>query len=707
MALLGVLTTMPALAQTPSRAASDWVITEQTMVRLIAGETATQTFGLQFKLKPGWKIYWRSPGDAGFPPKPDWSRSKNIQSVAMSWPRPERFSVLGLETLGYKKEVVFPISVTAIDNTQDIALSATVPYLTCAEICIPYTAALSLSVPANEIGTNGFATLITRYQQQVPAFRDDFKITKVTTDKSTQDGEPITRLFVTATADKPFSKPDLFIEGPPELAFSKPEMTLDTDKAVARMTIQVYGAETSIAGQSLTMTLVDGERASETPVRVLETIKQGSGEKTAETKNKPQTSTILTILLFAFLGGLILNLMPCVLPVLSIKLLSVVKSGGQETKRVRYGFLASVAGIVSAFVILASVLITLKSLGLTIGWGIQFQQPWFLITMVLVMTLFACNMLGVFEFSLPGWIGSRAGNIEHNNRIGGHFFQGMLATILATPCSAPFLGTAVGFALARGPVEILTIFIAVGVGLSVPYLLVAAFPKTVRHIPKPGPWMERLKQFLALLLIATVVWLLSILSANIGFETALASGVLAFVMAGTLITFKYIHKDRISRPGWAATVILSLFALAIPSFLGQNVVGAPTVKSADKDIVNWVKWDKNAIPALVKQGKTVFVDVTAEWCITCQVNKNLVLHRDQAAKLLQQDNVVAMTADWTKPDPAISDYLSEYERYGIPFNIIYGPGAPDGVILPELLSQNAVVEAFAKASPKTENLAKN
>jgi len=711
IALFVLIFATPGLAQAPQTGASDWVITEQTAVRLISATDKVnqnqQQFGLQFKLKKGWKIYWRSPGDAGFPPKPDWSASKNIKSVDMSWPIPERFSVLGLETLGYKNEVVFPLSVRIKNPNESTTLATTVNYLTCAEICIPYTTNLNLTLAAGPSATTDMAILIKQYQDRVPTQNDDFKITKATTQQTVKDGENVSFLSLTARSKTAFTAPDVFIEGPPEFAFSKPTISVNANGTEAVLNIEVYGAETSILGQSFIVTLKDQEQISETAIRILETktpykssapITRPDTETDTTSASKKISPSLLIIILFAFIGGMILNLMPCVLPVLSIKLLSVVKSGGLDAKRVRYGFIASTLGILSAFLILAGILIALKSIGLTIGWGIQFQQPWFLITMILVITLFACNMVGIFEISLPTWISSRINHSDHSTRLGGHFFQGMLATVLATPCSAPFLGTAVGFALARGPFEILAIFLGVGIGLAVPYLLIAAFPGAVRHIPKPGPWMVRLKQVLALALAATVLWLLSILASNIGLETAVASGTLALLIIVSLIVFKYRHKDRISRPGWAITIVLSALALSTPSLLGQSVSAKPESHAAKQKLVNWVAWDQQAIPELVKQGKTVFVDVTAEWCITCQINKNFILYRGQSLELLNQKNVIAMTADWTKPDQKISDYLSSFERYGIPFNIVYGPKEPDGVILPELLTQNAVTQAFAKAS---------
>ena len=706
--VLAALSTGGAIA---APGASPWVKTEQTELRLIAatetvGAAETLRLGLHFKLKPGWKIYWRSPGDAGFPPIPDWSSSRNLESAVMQWPAPERFSVLGLETLGYKKEVVFPITVTREDATKPLRLSGVIRYLVCDEICIPYDADVALNVAQGPLRPSPFAHVISRFQSNVPGDGNRHGLT-IDAAETWKRGKT-TMLRVRVTAAEPFRAPDLYPEGPQALTFAKPTVRLGPDGLSATLDLEVFGTqylkgpEKSLAGRTLTVTLVDGMRSAEARLTVAPAL-AGSGLPTdaGDTGDTGAGPSLALILAFALLGGLILNLMPCVLPVLSIKLLSVVGHGGGDRRLVRLSFLASAAGIVFSFLVLAGALIALKAGGMTIGWGIQFQQPWFLIAMTLMVTAFALNLWGVFEVKLPSWISGLGEHTSHahgpgGQKIGKHFLQGAFATLLATPCSAPFLGTAVGFALARGWGEITAVFAALGLGLALPYFGVAAFPGLATRLPKPGPWMVTFRRFLGLALIATGVWLLSVLAASAGFKTAVLVGGLTVAAAGLLAL------ARLKRPGVGRRAALGISATVLAAFLAPGWLGsvAPGTASAKlnsaTDVLGklWQPFDEARIPGLIAQGNTVFVDVTADWCITCQVNKGLVLSRGKVLAKLQDPNVVIMQADWTRPDPVISDFLARHDRFGIPFNAVYGLGAPKGVVLPELLSQSVVLKAF-------------
>jgi len=390
-----------------------------------------------------------------------------------------------------------------------------------------------------------------------------------------------------------------------------------------------------------------------------------------------------------------------VLPVLSLKLLSIVKLGGVEARtprRQRLGLLATAAGIVASFLVLAGGAVALKAAGASVGWGIQFQEPVFLAAMAVVVTLFGANMLGLFEVVLPGRAmdaaarASGAGRPEKHG-LAGPFLTGAFATLLATPCSAPFVGTALGFALSRGPVEIGAIFAALGLGMALPYLLIAAVPRLARLLPRPGRWMIWVKALLGVALFGTAAWLLSVLAVQVP-PTA------AVVIAGALAAMAVVLWLRrrggiaIRRVHTVAATVLALAAVLLPLRFDRS--DATTVQAASA--IPWIRFDRAAIPGLVGEGKVVFVDVTADWCITCQANKKLVIDRDPVAARLKQDGVVAMKADWTKPDAKIADFLGRHGRYGIPFNIVYGPGAPTGIVLPELLTEQAVTGALDQAA---------
>jgi suppressor for copper-sensitivity B len=685
----------PVVAQTSEAPASAWAETEQTAVRLIAATTAVGTgpsvpLGLEFKLKPGWKIYWRSPGDAGFPPRPDWSASENLAEAVMRWPAPERFSVLGLETLGYKKAVVFPLEAKLSVPGQPLRFRATVDYLTCDDICIPYTADLALDLPAGTAEPSGFAHLINRYDVQVPGDGANHGLAIETIEAP--GGEDADSLRINASAMAPFENPDVFVEGPIELLFKKPDLTFAADRRSLSATIGVGGmqyVDGGLTGTPLTVTLVDGARSAEYSATPVPGEIDPQANRLAESRYP-----ILTVLVLALLGGLILNLMPCVLPVLSIKLLGVIGQGGKRSAEVRLGFLASAAGIVFSFLVLAAGLIAFKEAGGAIGWGIQFQHPWFLIAMGLVVVLFACNLWGFFEVRLPSFLAS-VGGAGESNGLAGHFLTGAFATLLATPCSAPFLGTAVGFALARGAAEILWVFAALGVGLALPYLAVAAVPALATWLPKPGPWMIVLRRILGFALAATALWLITVLAGTIGPLPAGAVGFMLFVMTCFLAA-----GSRFGGPFKSAAYIGSagtaVVALIIPLSAGSH---DGTVDPKKLNAL-WQPFDEAAIAAQVADGKTVFVDVTADWCVTCQVNKTFVLGRQTVMARLKAPNVIAMQADWTRPDDEIARYLAGFGRYGIPFDVIYGPGSPTGVVLPELLTENAVKDAFAKAAAR-------
>ena len=681
-----------ALVVAPARAevaASDWVKTEQTAVRLVAatqgtGDAASVVAGLHFRLEEGWKIYWRSPGDAGFPPQLDWAASDNLAFARVAWPAPERFSILGFETMGYKDEVVLPITATLGESGRPLRLGADLKYLTCKDICIPYETKIALDIGAGPPAPSAFAHLINRYTVRVPGDGAGHGLAIERAEVSGSGADRVLR--VEATATQAFTAPDLFVEGPEELVFAKPQVTTTDGGRRAVLEVAVAGVEDvpgPLAGSRLSFTLVDGERSAE---RTLSVARAAGGAVSIE---------FLTILALAVLGGLILNLMPCVLPVLSIKLLGVVGHGGGERGTVRLSFVASAAGIVFSFLLLAAVLAGLKEAGLAVGWGIQFQQPWFLVAMTGVIVLFACNLWGFFDIGLPGWMtgaDARAGRVRG---LGGHFLTGAFATLLATPCSAPFLGTAVGFALSHGPGQIFAVFAALGVGLALPYLVVAAAPALATALPRPGPWMVVLRRILGFALAATAAWLTSVLAVEAG-ATAAAAVAGLMILAVGLLYLRHRLAGRPRRAVAAGLAAIALLAFVIPGRSGSF----PTGRAGPADLkaeALWVSFDEGAIASQIARGKVVFVDVTAEWCITCQVNKTLVLYRGEVARRLGGDGVVAMQADWTHPDEAISRYLSGFGRYGIPFDAVYGPGAPRGIPLPELLSADAILDALDRA----------
>ena len=700
---LTVLAILPAVVGEARAAASDWFEHEHGAVRLIAagataGSAEKASLGLEFRMIPGWKIYWRSPGDAGFPPQINWAGSQNFAGANMLWPAPRRFSVLGLETLGYTEHVVFPIEAEPFEPGKPMDLRARVRFLTCDDICVPYEVDLALALPEGADVNTPESGLIEEWRGRLPATGAGAPLS---VDRAEIAGTGESQaLIVRLRGDRRLENPDVFVEGPPEYGFARPVVQIEAGGTEALVRIGVHAPknpDAQLAGENVTLTMVDGVRAAESTVTLSAALAVAPGSVS------PVGSAIeygfLAILGLAVLGGLILNLMPCVLPVLSIKLLAVIGHGGEAPGRIRAGFVASAAGILFCFLLLGTVAVGLQSAGLAAGWGIQFQQPVFLAFMIAVITLFACNMWGLFEIRLPGSvtdIAATAGTAGdgRGNSLWGHFLTGAFATLLATPCTAPFLGTAVGFALSRGPVEIYAVFLALGVGLALPWLMVAAFPVLVNRLPRPGRWMVTLKRVLSIALVGTALWLLSVLWFQIGGPATAIIGTLMFAIGFSVWQYRYLSA-RARFATWVVVGLLTAISMVgAASFGSSSGGGAVSAKSAD---AVWRGFDLAAIDSEVANGKTVLVDVTADWCLTCQVNKSLVLNRGPVAEIIGRGGVVAMKADWTRPDEAISAYLRSFGRFGIPFNVVYGPGAPQGIPLPEILTDASVLNAIERA----------
>ena len=682
---LPALLVLSLLAAGPARAedyASDWARTDQGAARLVVspGPDGALRLGLDFKLQPGWKIYWRSPGDAGLPPTVDWAGSENATVGDFAWPVPERFELSGLETFGYEGDVLLPAGVTVPTAGAPVHLKAAVDFLTCRELCVPNNVTLDLVVPAGLEGPGPYGDLIGRFQARVPG---DGSAGGLTLEAARIGGSgKSARLDITLRATPALGRPDAIVEDAGPVVFGPP--TLAGSGLETHLILPVLDGADKLAtllGKPLTLTVIDRTAPVEAPRAATVTL---AAMPLADPG--PGLADLLLVMAVAVLGGFILNFMPCVLPVLSIKLLALIGEAGHGRQRLRASFLATAAGILTSFLAMAAALIAAKSAGLSIGWGVQFQEPVFLAALAALVTLFACNLMGWFEIQLPWWL---AGRLQGGgSSLAGSFISGAFATLLATPCSAPFLGTAVGFALAGGPADILIVFACLGIGLALPYLVVAAVPSLARFLPRPGRWMLTLRRILGLLLVGTALWLVWVLAEQAGF---VAAGLVAALGLASTLTLALGHRrPRLGRTFALTSAVLLLGMLAPPAFLVRT--GAAAALGA-----GWTRFDPAAIGPAVAQGRVVFVDVTASWCLTCQVNERLVLDQPEVKAALGAGGVVAMRADWTRPDPAIADFLKRYGRFGIPFNMVYGPGAPDGLPLSEVLTGGAVEDALAKA----------
>ena len=642
--LLLVSFAMPLKAQA---AESAWLEHEIVKLRLIsasetAGESGVLSLGLEMQLQEGWKTYWRTPGDAGLPTQ------IFVDPIAMTgtkaqlhYPTPERFSLFGLDTFGYGKRVILPIDMHLGAAFQAQNIQLTVEALVCSDICVPVQGPLALSLETGPLRPSIYGQDLAKIRALLPKKTSQFATVSLADE--TQDPDAKGHLLVTLQA--PMAVADILVEGVAGASFSPPEAVSETSYLLRNISARV----TPQIGDVITLTIDGSDADFETNVTVMSAMSARPAPISNAGQLSADSAPALPFWLIAFIGGVILNFMPCVLPVLSLKLASLISMGGQRPAYVRVRFLMSAAGIVSSFALIALFLHGVRALGGQVGWGIQFQSPFFLGALLLVTSLFTLSLFDVVRFRVPAFLQNRlprnslpSDRASNRRELAGDFGAGMLATLLATPCSAPFVGTAISFALSQSNSVLYGMLLMMGLGLALPWLLVAGVPQIIRFLPKPGQWMVTLQRGLGLVMAITVLW------------------------------------------------VGSLFYNAItwPNELPEQV----------QDESLWMAFDRQALSSYVAQDKLIFVDVTAEWCITCKANKALVLDTLAARALFEENEVVLMRADWTGPDDEIATYLADNGRYGIPFNMVYGAGAKSGIALPEILTFSAVENAIKAAN---------
>lgn len=678
---VGFLTALSLIASGALAATSDVYRSTPVIARLITAQNGVApgsrslAAGLDLTISEGWKTYWRTPGEVGTPPRVDWSGSTNIAEVDFQWPAPERFTAFGIQNFGYHGEVVFPLRITLKQPGTAARLHAAVLLLVCSDICVPEDFVLTLDLPPGSGIDQTSADRIARFVDKVPQMAP---VPRITSAQFHVD-DAARSLTVALRSTKAFDAPDIFPEAGDGVTFGAPDIRLGEDGRLlwARLPILSSGPP-----ETPRITVTDGDtRAFTVPATK---VASAPAPPFRLATRRTGAGMLAGIAALAFLGGLILNVMPCVLPVLSIKFSSVLRHGSEDRPRIRRGFLAAAAGVLTFMWALAAVLYGLKWAGVSVGWGLQFQNPVFLAGLIVVMTVFSGNLLGAFEISLP----SRLQTWMANNG-GGDFATGLFAAVMATPCSAPLLGTAIAFALAGRGLDIAVIFTALGLGLALPYLLVAAWPGVVTCLPKPGRWMLLVKVVLGLMLLATLGWLVWVMSGVAGPWTALIVLALALSVTGLLSLSRLSPGPRLS----GAALLVAVTLVAAP------FVSTPAASPApDGSALAWQSFARAEIARQVSGGQVVFVDVTADWCLTCKANKALVLERDPVRTALSADGITLMQADWTRPDESIARYLESFDRYGIPFNVVYGPGAPEGIVLSEILTDRSVLKALDRAT---------
>lgn len=649
---------------------------------------------LRFRMDPGWHVYWKNPGDSGLPPEAEWALPEGFAVSGPRWPYPHRMDEAGLATYGYDGQLhlLYELRVPPVLPPGPVSINADVSWLACEEICVPGKAGLALTFPVQQpelvIPRDELAGVYKTHPVHLPevtlnAYRsDEVFILHV------ESAEPIKRLDFFAdlpgTIDHAAAQLFTALEDGYTLTIPKSEL-LEADPD--RLQGILYNPDGWDA---------DGHRAItvDAPVRPLEQFRQAGDAR-------PQGINLGLAALFAFLGGMILNLMPCVLPVLSIKVFNLIGQAGSDKRKVLAHGLVFSAGIILSFLLLAAILIFLRFSGVSVGWGFQFQSPVFLILMAHLFFALALNLFGVYEFATSLTRIQTAP--AHQQGLQGSFLNGVLATVVATPCTAPFMGSALGYAITQPLPAALAVFAFLGFGMAFPYLLLSIFPQWLKYVPKPGVWMLRLKQFFGFLLAATAVWLLWVLGVQRGVE-AMAALALGFVGIGLACWIIGVWGQPLaSGKGRLAAQVISAgllaAALVYPINVARRQPADPQRAEDTYSGLSWEPYSQEIIAESLGRGKWVFVDFTASWCLTCQVNKKTSLHHPDVERAFIDKGVVAVKADWTNYDGRITRALEMFGKTSIPVYVLYNPQKPgEPVFLPEILTPQIVLQYLEKVS---------
>jgi thiol:disulfide interchange protein DsbD len=693
--LLGWLT----FAVTPQGLAQTYQGKELVRANLLPDTTAivpgkSFTVGLLLRMAPGWHTYWKFSGDAGLPTELKWKLPPGWKVGDIQWPIPLKTIDPGdIETYGYENEVLLIQEITPPSKLNDslAKLSTEANWLVCEKICIPGSATLQLDLPVASTSQPANTDVFARYRRLLPQNFPGANLARADWSRVGSD----LRLKITSESLAKYPALDFFPLPEQETIVGHPAVQSRNNSEIV-FRIPLESAPKDLSSMAGLVVFAQQPNSDDRAAWQITSAPPVSASRPAPARG------ILTFLLFGFLGGFILNLMPCVLPVISLKIFGFVQQAGQSRQKIFRSGIAFAVGIFAWFIALAVLLIALKGAGRDVTWGgFQFTNSYFVLVLSVIVLVFALNLFGAFEISLPQSITRSLLSTSERKDLLGSFFQGVFATVLATPCTAPFLGTALGFAFTQSAAIILAMFIAIAAGMSAPYLLLSAQPAWLRFLPKPGLWMVHVKQFMGFLLLATLLFLLYVLGAQRGLEGAIWASCFLLVisvacwMKGAFISATASTLKRI-------VVLALIIVLVLGSgiyFIGDKFQSA-NIPSADTQIRgDWQPFTPERLQTELEQGRTVFVDFTAAWCLTCKFNEASVLEAQDVREAFKRHGIVKLKADWTNGDPVITKLLQEFGRPGVPLYVLYPAKNEEPFVFPEVLTKGMVLE-------KLENVAR-
>ena len=671
---------------------------------LIAGEAAS--LALRLLPEDGWHTYWKNPGDTGLPTRLAWQLPERFKAGDIEWPIPERIDYEGAINFGYHGETWLPVSLlipasidpAALNDKGEAVLSVTAKWLVCKDVCIPDSAELQLTLPILSAAPDDDPThsLFDQARSKIPRL-------VYGTDASYSVAEHVDIFVALDKLPALQRSPQVFIGNASIVDnFDQPRVQIDNGMLHIKAKKDHYLEDTP---QLLSVLLVtagknDGDQAFEFVARqVAAPLNDQLDQSITSPVNSSTPISLLYAILLALAGGLILNAMPCVFPVLSLKIVSLVESGNHSSiERKRHG-IAYTAGVILSFLCIAGILIALRLAGEQIGWGFQLQSPWFIAFLVYLLFVLGLSLSGFIELgsSLQNLGSGLSDKQRASSDWRGSFFTGVLATVVATPCTAPFMGTAMGFALGQSALVALLIFAAMGLGLALPFLLIAFIPFLANALPKPGNWMVRLKEFLAFPIYLTVIWLLWVFSRQTGGDAVALLLVGLVLMALALWVWRLtLSSDRafIAR----AIAVLSLVSAIVIALYAASIERDEIVLDNMTDAEGYAQqFSPERLQRALDNGEAVFVNMTADWCITCKVNEKVALGTDEVKSAFAAESITYLKGDWTNSDPIITEYLASFSRNGVPLYVYYpASSSPDTTptVLPQILTPSIVIEAI-------------
>ena len=683
-----------AIAALPAGAQKSFADAPHVHVQLVKGfekvaPSATgierNSLGLYFKLEKGWHIYWKNAGDAGESPRIRWTMPDGVSAEELEFPAPKRLPIGPLMDYGYEDEVIFPIKIVGIAPKANAGLpyllKAHVTWIVCSDSCIPGKADLQtdflwIQDKTADAETLRLEDLLKQTEENLPKAlptnaKAIFAPTKAGFVLSVETGQRETSAVFFPSEPNLIDNPAPQKLTPTANGF---QLELKRDQYLKTSPAQLPGLIELSGGRNYEFVAVPGVVTAAPSFNWLELARVAG---------------------LAFLGGILLNLMPCVFPVLFLKGLALVNSRNEERGRLRAHGAVYAAGIVVSFWALVGLLLILRGAGATLGWGFQFQSPVFLSLMAGLLFFLGLSLAGQFEIGLT--LTSAGGSLAQKQGFAGSFFTGVLAVVVATPCAAPFMGVAVGYALAQSAVVSFVIFTALALGLAAPYVALTLQPAWTRVLPKPGVWMEILKQATAIPIFGTAIWLVWVVASTYG------TGVLLVLLVSfLLLAVAGWFLGRWPAKRWATIVavliLIGIVALCVLAPKRLADTDATSKTSLVDSFSDWQPWSADAVAKARAEGKPVFVDFTAKWCLSCQVNERVALEKPEVQEAFVKAHVVKFKADWTQHDDAIANELTSLGRNGVPVYALYKPGATEPELLPEALTPGIVLDALGKIS---------